>query len=554
MHLESFVHLQYCYNYLINQIPVGLLLYSHIPTGLIAILFSGYVLFKTRSLSSLTLFVVCFAFAAWSLFDLGSWFAFLGASNMMFMWSLLDFIALIFFAFSYYFLYTFITGNDLPLWQKLLGLALVLPTAIATLLGINLIAYNATTCEALEYGQFITMYPYYAEAAILLACIALGIWQYRKHERFRSRQEILLSCIGVVLFLGFFFSSTLGVSLLVDYDIGQYAYNYEIYGLFGMPVLLIYLGYLIVRYKAFDLRIFGAQGLVFALIAILASEYAFVTSISNKILVSLTLVLTGMIGIVLIRSVRREIAQREHIEVLAKDLEVANKQQVALIHFITHQLKGFVAKSRNIFAMIQEGDYGPVPPTMKPMIDEGFNSATKGAQTIQEILNASNIKTGKVTYDMKPFDFKELIDGIIANLKPNAEAKNVALTIDEPAEPVMLTGDRTQLENAIKNLVDNSIKYTPQGSIKAKLTSDGKTVRFMTEDTGVGITPEDMKHLFTEGGHGAESTKVNVDSTGFGLYIVKNIIEAHGGKVWAESEGAGKGSRFIIELPATMPA
>ncbi len=69
------------------------------------------------------------------------------------------------------------------------------------------------------------------------------------------------------------------------------------------------------------------------------------------------------------------------------------------------------------------------------------------------------------------------------------------------------------------------------------------------EDSGIGITPEDMKKLFTEGGHGKDSTKVNVESTGFGLYIVKSIIEAHKGKVWAESEGAGKGSRFIIELP-----
>ena len=58
-----------------------------------------------------------------------------------------------------------------------------------------------------------------------------------------------------------------------------------------------------------------------------------------------------------------------------------------------------------------------------------------------------------------------------------------------------------------------------------------------------------MAHLFTEGGHGKESQKINTESTGFGLYIVKNIIDAHKGKVWAESEGAGKGSRFFVELP-----
>ena len=241
----------------------------------------------------------------------------------------------------------------------------------------------------------------------------------------------------------------------------------------------------------------------------------------------------------------------KELQRLNGELTESNAQQVTLIRFITHQLKGVIGKARGIFSMLQEGDYGPLPDSMKPIVDEGFNSSTKGAQTIQDILNASNMKSGKMAYMMVPFDFKALVDNIIASLKPNADAKNVALSFEEPADPVMLTGDQMQLENAIKNLVDNSIHYTPQGSIKVTLTSDGNLVRFVTEDTGVGITPEDMQHLFTEGGHGAESQKVNVDSTGFGLYIVKNIIEAHGGKVWAESEGAGKGSKFIVEIPVS---
>ncbi|MDE1919073.1 MAG: HAMP domain-containing histidine kinase [Patescibacteria group bacterium] len=71
------------------------------------------------------------------------------------------------------------------------------------------------------------------------------------------------------------------------------------------------------------------------------------------------------------------------------------------------------------------------------------------------------------------------------------------------------------------------------------------------KDTGIGITEEDKKRLFTEGGHGKDSQKVNVHSTGYGLFIAKNIVEAHGGTIRAESEGAGKGSTFIVELPIT---
>ena len=238
---------------------------------------------------------------------------------------------------------------------------------------------------------------------------------------------------------------------------------------------------------------------------------------------------------------------------LYEELKKANAQQVILIHFITHQIKGFVSKSRNIFSMLLEGDFGQLPEAMKPMVEEGFASDTKGANTIAEILNAANIKSGKVTFNMAPFDLSGLIAEIVKDLKGNADAKGIALTIDEDPG-ILYNGDRTQLLNAFKNLIDNSIKYTMKGSSNISLHQNAERVRFQIEDTGVGITPEDMKKLFTEGGHGAESQKVNVESTGFGLYIVKNIIEGHGGKVWAESDGAGKGSRFIVELPVVQGA
>jgi signal transduction histidine kinase len=78
---------------------------------------------------------------------------------------------------------------------------------------------------------------------------------------------------------------------------------------------------------------------------------------------------------------------------------------------------------------------------------------------------------------------------------------------------------------------------------------DGK-ILFSVKDTGIGLTPEDKKNLFTEGGRGKDSVKFNVDSTGYGLYSVKLIVEAHGARVWAESEGAGKGSEFFVEFDA----
>jgi signal transduction histidine kinase len=246
-----------------------------------------------------------------------------------------------------------------------------------------------------------------------------------------------------------------------------------------------------------------------------------------------------------------EIVYKHSLELarLKQELEQANERQVTLIHFITHQIKGFVTKSRYIFAGALEGDYGPLSPELKSMIQAGFDSDTQGVNTIQEILNAANIKSGKVTYTMAPFDLKALIDEIVVALKPAALAKGLTLNVACEDEQFTVQGDRAQLMNAFKNLIDNAIKYTPKGEVGMDLIKEKGKAVFKVTDNGIGITPEDMKNLFTEGGHGKESTKVNVESTGFGLYIVKSIIEAHKGRVWAESEGAGKGSTFTVELP-----
>ena len=99
------------------------------------------------------------------------------------------------------------------------------------------------------------------------------------------------------------------------------------------------------------------------------------------------------------------------------------------------------------------------------------------------------------------------------------------------------------------NLIMNAILYTKEGEITVGLEKKNDKIIFSVKDTGSGITPEDKKILFTEGGRGKDSVHVNVDSTGYGLYSVKLIVDAHKGKVWVDSE-VGKGSTFFVELPS----
>lgn len=236
---------------------------------------------------------------------------------------------------------------------------------------------------------------------------------------------------------------------------------------------------------------------------------------------------------------------------LKKELETVNGQQENLLHFISHEVKGYLTEGQNAFAAIIEGDLGDAPPKMRDMAKTALGKMRQGVRTVMEILDASNLKLGTVSYKSEPFDFRVIVEMITEHMRPKAVERNLTLEIlVDVTKDYSATGDKDKIaQHVIRNLIDNAIRYTSQGSIHVALTRTESHIRLSIKDTGVGITAEDKPKLFTEGGHGKDSIKVNVDSTGYGLFVAKQVVEAHGGKIWAESAGAGKGSEFIVELP-----
>jgi len=533
------------YLFFSSDLP-SLLYYSHIPAIVVTLLIGFFVYLNGRHLllNKLLLCISIF-FSLWTVLNLVAWTN-IHSDLILFSWSFFGMLSGLLSIFSVYFVYVFIRGRDVSFRLKLIFIALLSPIFLLGGSSLNLSGFDITACDAFKYEN-VAFYTYYTllGGLAMVWILVLLIKSYRGASK-AVRKQIMLLGIGIESFLFSFFTIIFLASYLTSIDMLSNS-ALELYGFFGMLVFMAYIAVLIVRFKTFNVGLLASQALVISLIITVGSQLTFVRSVTNMVLTAIALVLTGILGLILIRSVKREIRLRKEVENLARDLEKSNKQQIILIHFITHQIKGFVAKSRNIFAGLKEGDYGAVPATMMPLIEEGFRSDTKGAQTIQEILNAANIKSGKVTYSKEVLDLKSLLESIISDLTPFAVKKGLVLNTDLTA--ISYTGDRMQLINAFKNLIDNSIKYTPSGTVSISLSQVKGSIRFELKDTGVGISEDDMKNLFTEGGRGKNSQKVNVESTGFGLYIVKNIIEAHGGKVWAESDGEGKGSRFVVELP-----
>ena len=242
---------------------------------------------------------------------------------------------------------------------------------------------------------------------------------------------------------------------------------------------------------------------------------------------------------------------------LYKNLQDANeslrnlvRQREALTHLITHKIKGSFTRSKYVFAGILDGMFGPINDNMKKYVEQGLESDDNGVKTIDLILNAANLQKGTVKYDMKPVDLKIMVAKKIDEKKDLAEKKGLKLNENMDESEYKINGDAFWLEEVINNFIENAIHYTPNGEVVVGLEKKDKKILFSVKDTGVGITDEDKKNLFTEGGRGKDSVKVNVDSTGYGLYTVKLVVEAHGGRVWAESEGAGKGTTFFAEFDA----
>ena len=140
-------------------------------------------------------------------------------------------------------------------------------------------------------------------------------------------------------------------------------------------------------------------------------------------------------------------------------------------------------------------------------------------------------------------------------MKPNAESKGITLLFKDlrkKQDQTKIKLDVDKIKDVFLNLIDNSIKYTPKGAVNIELNCDDKNIIVKIKDTGVGLSEEEIDRLFSKFSRGNDSAKINTDGSGLGLYIARKMVEIHGGKIWVESEGLGKGSVFQFTIPNNL--
>ena len=528
------------YLFFSSNVP-PLFYYSHGISIIFALVFGFLLFFKAKKILSVKLlFIITLLFSSWALLDLYIW-ATNNPSDVLFYWSIIILIEVLIYIFSIYFVDVFNGKKDISFRKKLLMFFLVLPIVIGLPTYFNLTGIDMSSCVALE-GFIATYYIYSVEFFCIMWILFYSFRLYGKTIDPGVKKQIVFSTTGIIFFLLALSSGNLIGSLTEQWQYSQY-------GLFAMPVFIGILTYLVVKYNSFNVKLIAAQALVWGLAILIGAQFFFIKILINFVLTGITFVASIIFGYLLIKSVTKEIQQKEQLAKLNIDLENLIKQRESLMHLITHKIKGSFTHSKYIFAGILDGTFGAITPDLQKMAEKGLESDNVGINTIDLILNTGNMQKGLIKYDMKKVDFKEIILNSLSEKKVSAEARGLQVEKEIGEDDYSVLGDAFWLKEAVNNFIENSIKYTKVGKIIIGLEKKNDRILFSVKDTGVGITEEDKKNLFTEGGRGKESVKVNVDSTGYGLFTVKLIIEAHKGRVSAESEGPGKGSQFYIELP-----
>jgi signal transduction histidine kinase len=230
-----------------------------------------------------------------------------------------------------------------------------------------------------------------------------------------------------------------------------------------------------------------------------------------------------------------------------KELEQLKTEFVATV---SHDLRSPLTFMRGYVTMLPM--IGQLNVRQKGFVDKIIAGIEHMAKLIDDLLDLGRIEAG-VGLMNETCRMEELVGSAVDPLRGQAINKQLALQVEVPGDLPAVWGDPTLLRQVIANLVENAIKYTPQGgSIRVGGEARDGSLVLSVSDTGVGIAQADQVRLFEKFYRVKQRDTVHIKGTGLGLAIVKSVVERHGGRVWVESR-LGKGSTFFVSVPAAKP-
>jgi signal transduction histidine kinase len=386
-------------------------------------------------------------------------------------------------------------------------------------------------------------FPFWPDAGILysfyiifiyIGLVALSLYLLYKRLIIETdpklRSNLIFLIIAVIIGFGGGFSN-----FFLWYDIKIVPYGNILVGLY-----VILFGYATIESRFFNIKLLGTEFFVYTLLLIqIINLFKPSVFFYEKIFNLGVFIFSLILSLILIRSAFRESEYAEKLEQL-------NRIKSEFLSFASHQVKAPMAVVKG-YAELIETQIENVPPQAKDFAHKIRESVNRLLELVEEFMDYRRIEEGKIELNFEEVDLVSLIKEFVNNFNLIAKEKNLELTFETSMEQCLVKVDKMRFSQVIQNLIDNAIKYTNQGWVKVNLQKEDNSILITVADSGIGMSKELQQKLFGEFVRDP-SIKKEIRGTGLGLYIAKYIVEAHQGKIWAESEGEGKGSKFYVKL------
>lgn len=270
--------------------------------------------------------------------------------------------------------------------------------------------------------------------------------------------------------------------------------------------------------------------------------------------------------IVRLRKVLEEKQRFTGLKSCIVDLERANEElrkidamKSEFVSVASHELRTPLAAIKNSIQLILSGKTGEINENQTKFLFMAERNINRLTNILNNLLDLSKIESGKVELKFEDVALKSLIELTVSSLRPQADGKSIAIEVEVPEDLPAACADKDKIEQVLVNLIGNAIKFTPERGkiiVLAKTFPEEREGRIVNKiyvsvkDTGIGIPAEHLNSIFEKFHQVEDSLHRSTGGTGLGLAITKGLVEAHQGKIWAESE-VGKGSAFTFTLPVS---
>jgi signal transduction histidine kinase len=295
--------------------------------------------------------------------------------------------------------------------------------------------------------------------------------------------------------------------------------------------------------------------LSFVLVNLLSNpEQDIPVAISNLAFLTATAIITGIGHTVLYRVQHKQTRDQIALEETKASLERAHNELKALDSFksqlfanITHEFKTPLAMVLAPLELILQGEMGELSAAQRSTFESMFRSGLKLLKMIGDLLDLSRLEESRLRLKIGEHDLSEYLRGLVAQVQPLAQRKNIVLTLRVEAASALAWCDLDRMERVFLNLLSNATKFTqPGGHVQMVVRLAGPIVEVVVQDDGPGFPPDKADRIFERFYQVDMGGTRRYGGTGIGLALAKEIVELHGGRIWAESAA---GARFTVELP-----